>query len=55
MQSSTKDSIQSINQPITLSDKDWKTFYENLVNPPEPTPSLKQAFQEYYKLKKKNV
>lgn len=34
-------------EKITLSAADWETFHDALINPPEPTETLKQAVRRY--------
>ena len=35
------------NEVVTLSAADWEIFYEALVNPPEPTAVLQEAYARY--------
>lgn len=55
MQNETKNSQQAINQSIILSENDWKTFYEDFINPPEPNKYLKKIFKEYQEIKNKDA
>ncbi len=34
---------------ITLSDRDWKFIHDTMNNPPEPSPKLRKAFNNYLK------
>ncbi len=34
-------------EKITLSDADWRVFYDALVNPPAPNKRLKEAVRRY--------
>jgi uncharacterized protein (DUF1778 family) len=34
-------------EKITLSPRDWDTFYDALINPPEPNEKLKEAARRY--------
>jgi uncharacterized protein (DUF1778 family) len=37
------------NETASLSDRDWKRFYDALVDPPKPNAALRRAFQRYRK------
>ena len=37
------------NEVSTLSDREWKRFYDALVDPPKPNAALRRAFQRYRK------
>lgn len=37
------------NEIVTLSNSDWKVFYDALTNPPEPNAALRKAFAKYKK------
>ncbi len=34
-------------EKVTLSARDWDTFYDALINPPEPNEKLKEAARRY--------
>lgn len=37
------------NEVVTLSNADWKVFYDALTNPAEPNAALRKAFSKYKK------
>lgn len=37
-------------ETVTLSDRDWKLFYDALVDPPTPNAALRRAFKRYRKV-----
>ncbi len=37
------------NETVTLSDADWKVFYDALTNPPAPNAALRRAYDKYRK------
>lgn len=37
------------NEIVTLSEPDWKRFYDALTNPPPPNPALREVFAKYRK------
>jgi uncharacterized protein (DUF1778 family) len=37
------------NEVVTLSDPDWKLFYDALVDPPAPNKALRRAFDRFRK------
>ncbi|MEX0693724.1 MAG: DUF1778 domain-containing protein [Rhodospirillales bacterium] len=37
------------NEVVTLSNPDWKIFYDALANPPAPNAALRKAFAHYRK------
>ena len=37
------------NAAVTLSDPDWKLFYDALIDPPAPNTALRKAFKRYSK------
>lgn len=39
--------IINSHERITLSATDWETFYNALINPPEPNEKLKEASRRY--------
>ncbi|MFZ5790514.1 MAG: DUF1778 domain-containing protein [Pseudomonadota bacterium] len=40
------------NEAVTLTDADWKLFYDALVHPPKPNAALRKAFDRYKKTRK---
>lgn len=43
------DEVIRENEIVTLSDPDWKLFFDALADPPAPNPALEQAFERYRK------
>lgn len=38
------------NEVVTLSNPDWKVFFDALTNPPSPNAALRKAFAKYRKV-----
>jgi uncharacterized protein (DUF1778 family) len=43
------DEVIRENEIVTLSNPDWKLFFDALADPPAPNPALVQAFERYRK------
>jgi uncharacterized protein (DUF1778 family) len=41
------DRVLAEHDQVTLSEKDWDTFYRALLHPPKPNKSLKTALKRY--------
>lgn len=44
------DAILKRGEQMVLSEQDWDTFYQALLNPPKPNAALKNAFATYQKM-----